>query len=110
MRPKILSHGFVLAASLTLWPGGFAAAAVSEQQALLLKSRLTPVGAERAGNDDGIPAWTGGYTANSPAYSEKDPRADPFAAEKPIASITAGNYRNFADKLPEGAKKLFETY
>ena len=38
-----------------------ASASVSSQEAAELKTRLTPVGAERAGNADGtIPAWTGG--------------------------------------------------
>lgn len=100
----------MLAASLTLWLAPFARAAVPEQQALLLKSRLTPVGAERAGSPGGIPPWTGGYTANAPGYRQNEPRADPFAAEKPLSSITSANYRDFADKLPEGAKALFEKY
>jgi hypothetical protein len=84
-------------------------AAVSDQQAAQLKSRLTPVGAERAGNTDGtIPPWTGGYTVNMPGYREGAPRSDPFAAEKPLFAISASNYRDYADKLPEGAKRLFE--
>ncbi len=86
-----------------------AGAAVTDQQAAELKSRLTPVGAERAGNADGtIPAWTGGYAVNSPGYRQGAPRPDPFAAEKPLFAITARNYREYADKLPEGAKRLFE--
>ena len=84
-------------------------AAVSDQQAAQLKSRLTPVGAERAGNTDGtIPPWTGGYIVNMPGYREGAPRSDPFAAEKPLFAISASNYRDYADKLPEGAKRLFE--
>jgi hypothetical protein len=84
-------------------------AAVSDQQAAQLKSRLTPVGAERAGNTDGtIPPWTGGYTVTMPGYRQGAPRSDPFAAEKPLFAISASNYRDYADKLPEGAKRLFE--
>ena len=110
MRFRTLSHAWVIA-SLALLFGPVADAAVSEQQAALLKSHLTPVGAERAGNADGtIPAWTGGYTVNAPGYRESEPRADPFAGEKPLFSITAANYRDHADKLPEGAKRLFEKY
>src|SRR5690348_7669060 len=111
MRFKTLSHAGMIAASLALWGSSFAGAEVSEQKALLLKSRLTPTGAERAGNADGsIPAWTGGYTQNAPGYHESDPRRDPFAAEKPLFSISAANYRDYAEKLPEGAKILFEKY
>lgn len=83
-------------------------AAVPEQQALLLRSSLTPVGAERAGNADGtIPPWTGGYARKTLGA---EARPDPFAGEKPLFSITAGNYREHADKLPEGVKRLFEKY
>src|SRR6185503_16858442 len=46
-----------------------ARAAVSPEEAQQLKSNLTPMGAERAGNKDGtIPAWTGGMTAPAADY------------------------------------------
>src|ERR1041385_2803779 len=84
-----------------------ALALVAIQEAAELKSRLTPVGAERAGNADGtIPAWTGGVTS-APGYVPGTVRPDLFAADKPLFSITARNYRDYADKLPEGAKALF---
>jgi hypothetical protein len=80
---------------------------VSAPEAQALKSRLTPVGAERAGNADGtIPAWTGGVTS-APGYVPGTVRPDLFAADKPLFSITARNFRDYADKLPEGAKALF---
>jgi len=82
-------------------------AVVSGQEAAELKARLTPVGAERAGNAEGtIPAWTGGITS-APGYVSGAPRADPFAADKPLFSVTARNYRDYEDRLPEGAKALF---
>jgi hypothetical protein len=110
VRTKSLTHACAVAVlALSLAP--VADAAVSDQQAELLKSRLTPVGAERAGNAEGtIPAWTGGYTATASGYQSGAPRPDPFANEKPLFSITARNYRDYADKLPEGAKHLFEEY
>ncbi|HWU56963.1 MAG TPA: DUF1329 domain-containing protein [Rhizomicrobium sp.] len=83
------------------------AALVSGEEAAELKSRLTPVGAERAGNADGtIPAWTGGVAA-APGYVAGAQRPDVFAADKPLFSITARNFRGYEDKLPEGAKALF---
>lgn len=83
---------------------------MSVQEAQALKSRLTPVGAERAGNAAGtIPAWTGGYTDQAAGYRQGDVRPDPFAADRPLFSITARNYQEYADKLPEGAKYLFAT-
>ncbi len=85
-----------------------AAAQVGEQEAALLNSSLTPVGAERAGNADGtIPAWTGGLADRTAAV--KGGRPDPFAAEKPLFTITAQNWKDHADRLPEGARHLFQT-
>lgn len=76
-----------------------------------LGTRLTPLGAERAGNASGtVPAWTGGFTASSSGYSAQAPRRDPFAAESPILTITRENYRRYADALPEGQMALFEKY
>jgi len=87
-----------------------APASVSGQEAAQLKSRLTPVGAERAGNAEGtIPAWTGG-TTSVPGYASGTPRPDLFAADKPRFAITARNFREYEDKLPEGAKALFLKY
>ncbi|MEG0969355.1 MAG: DUF1329 domain-containing protein, partial [Pseudomonas sp.] len=57
-----------------------------------LGKQLTPLGAERAGNADGsIPAWDGGYTKVDPAFKEGGKRGDPFAADKPLFSITSKN-------------------
>jgi hypothetical protein len=107
---NILSCCSALAAMVLLL-APVADAAVSDQQAALLGSSLTPVGAERAGNADGtIPAWTGGYTTQVRGYQSGAPRPDPFVGEEPLFSITARNYRDYADKLPEGAKHLFEEY
>jgi len=93
-----------MAIAWTVVPGS---AFVSSQEAAALKSRLTPVGAERAANADGtIPAWTGGLTS-APGYAAGTPRPDPFAGDKPLFSITARNFREHEDKLPEGAKALF---
>jgi len=84
-----------------------ALALVAIQEAAELKSRLTPVGAERAGNADGtIPAWTGGVTS-APGYVSGAPRPDVFAGDKPLFSITGRNFRDYEDRLPEGAKALF---
>jgi|SRR5580658_585467 hypothetical protein len=86
-------------------------AAVSADEAGQLAGRLTPVGAERAGNKDGtIPAWTGGYTTVPAGYVDGSPRLDPFAGETPLLVITAQTYRQYADRLPEGQKALFEKY
>ena len=75
-----------------------AQAAVSPEKAVQLKSVLTPVGAERAGNKDGsIPSWTGGTVTPPSGYREGDPRPDPFVGDKPLFSITAKNLDSYAD-------------
>jgi hypothetical protein len=101
--------GMLLAASLSVCAA--VKAGVSEQEAAALKSELTPLGATRTGNAAGtIPAWTGGYTIAAPGYVQGAPRPDPFSNEKPQFAITARNVRDYADRLPEGARKLFEKY
>src|SRR5436309_3069223 len=86
-------------------------AAVSEREAAALKNELTPMGAIRAGNAAAtIPAWTGGYRSAPVGYVQGAPRPDPFAADRKLFSITAANYRDYADKLPEGARQLFAKY
>ena len=75
-----------------------------------LKGRLTPVGAERAGNAAGtIPPWTGGLRS-PPAGTGHPFWYDPFAAERPLFTIDAGNVANYAADLPEGALTLFRRF
>lgn len=94
-------------------PTDHARAAVTAGEAEALKSTLTPMGAERAGNADGtIPAWTGGLTS-APAgarYAQGDRRVDPFAGDKPLFTITAGNMGKYADKLSDGVKFMLGKY
>jgi hypothetical protein len=91
---------------------GAANAAVPAEEAKKLGTTLTPVGGEMAGNKDGtIPAYTGGLTI-APAGFDKASglRPDPFAAEKPSATITGKNLEQYASKLTEGAKALLKKY
>lgn len=90
---------------------GGAMAAVTPQEAEQLKTTLTPLGGERAGNADGtIPAWDGGYTTPTPGFENGGKRPDPFADDKPLYSITAANVAQYADKLSDGVKAMFEKY
>jgi hypothetical protein len=99
-----------LAAALIGW-GAPVTAAVSPEEADKLRSELTPLGAERAGNKDGtIPAWTGGYTTVPPGYRSGQPRPDPFANEKPLFQISAANVDRYADKLADGVKILLTRF
>src|SRR3954469_12822896 len=106
MNPRITSVLAMLAA-VTL-P---AMAAVGADEAAKLKSELTPLGAEKAGNKDGsIPAWTGGYTTRIPGDKPGGRRGDPFGNEKPLLSITAKNADQYADKLTDGLKAMLQKY
>jgi hypothetical protein len=88
-----------------------AGAAVTADEAAKLKTTLTPLGAEKAGNKDGtIPAWDGGYSKVAPNWKSGQPRPDPFADEKPLYTITAKNYEQYADKLSEVTKALFKKH
>jgi hypothetical protein len=88
-------------------------AKVTAEEAARLKTALTPIGAERAGNADGtIPAWEGGLTS-IPAnvnFDSKKPHPDPFADDKILFTITAQNLDQYADKLSPGIKALFKKY
>jgi len=109
MRPanRLPFRVLMMVAWMVAGAGISASALVSGQEAAELKSRLTPMGAERAGNADGtIPAWTGGITS-APGYVSGAPRPDPFTNDKPLFSITARNFHDYEDRLPEGAKALF---
>lgn len=86
-------------------------AAVTPEEAARLKTTLTPLGAEKAGNKDGsIPTWDGGATKAPAGYKNGDPRADLFPGEKPTLSISARNMAQHADKLSDGVQALMKKY
>ena len=74
---------------------------------------LTPVGAEQAGSADGvIPPWTGGLTRSQwPAdYQPGGKLKDPFAGEKALYTINAGNWSQYSKWLTQGQQALFARY
>ena len=95
--------------------GAPATAAVSAAEAAKLGNELTPLGAEKAGNADGsIPAWDGGLTSAAQAgfanFRPGQHHPDPYASDKPLFTVSAGNMNQYANKLTEGHKKLLQTY
>ena len=79
--------------------------AVQAQTADLSKlgSTLTPIGAEKAGNAAGtIPAWNGGLSKPPAGFDPAKGYLDPFAADKPVLTITAANMEQHKDKLAPG--------
>ncbi len=74
-------------------------------------SDLTPLGAERAGSNDGlIPAWTGGITRPPAGYSPGMHHPDPYAADKPRLIIDAGNLNEHRASLPDGLQQMLLTH
>jgi len=73
--------------------------------------KLTPIGAERAGNAEGtIPEWTGGVSEPPPGWKPGDRRIDLFKDDKVLFSIDKGNVDQHKDKLSPGQTALINTY
>lgn len=108
MKTRNLMQTGVLALSLL---SGSVMAAVSESEAAKLGTTLTPLGAEKAGNAAGtIPAWTGGLPKNAGTVDSRGFLSDPFAAERPLFTITAKNVEQYKDKLTPGQLAMFKRY
>lgn len=76
-----------------------------------LSADLTPMGSERAGNADGtIPAWDGGITEPPAGYSVGDHHQNPFPEDRPLYTITAENYMDYAEQLSPGQQAMFARY
>jgi hypothetical protein len=87
-------------------------AAPSAEEVAQLGTTLTPWGAEVAGNKDGsIPPYTGGLTKPPACYKPgSNIMCDPFADEKPIATIDAKSLDPYGAKIPEGAKFMLKRW
>jgi len=82
-----------------------------EQIAQLGGAKLSCVGAEKAGSPGGVAAYTGQWLETWPGL--KDPKGydpGPYAAEKPLFTITAENSAQYAERLSEGQKALLKRY
>ncbi len=87
-------------------------AKLGPDEAAKLKTSLTPVGGERAGNKDGtIPAWDGGLSTIPACFKGGDSRyCDPFPDDKPEFTITAQNMAQYKAKLSEGQLAMLEKF
>ena len=75
--------------------------------ASILGSGLTANGADPSASADGmIPAYTGGITKPPAEYVAGGDHVDPFAADKPLFSITAQNMGEYSNRLSAGQKAL----
>lgn len=101
----------LLLAGIAITPAQAKVSAEEAAQLGVTGTPLTPLGAVRAGNADGtIPAWTGGITEYPEGYTPGGWYVDPFASDEILFTITADNYKQYADKLTPGTQALFERY
>jgi hypothetical protein len=101
---------FLFAAGCALLPAALRAA-VSEAEAEALGRTLTPLGAEKAGNADGsIPEWTGGLVNPPSGYKPGGHHPDPFAADRPLFTVTAANAAQYAGRLTAGHEAVLKAY
>ncbi len=80
-------------------------AKVPAEQAARLGQDLTPLGGEKAGDGKTIPDWDGGLPKKPMERGE-----NPFAADKPLFTITGKNYKQHLQHLSAGKVALFETF
>jgi hypothetical protein len=109
MRSLMLATvAFALGGAALGLAGTSAAMAASKAD---LGHSLTPFGAVQAGNAEGtIPAWTGGIGTPPPGFTSSDSHPNPFAGEKPLFSITAGNMVQYASKITPGVAAMLREY
>lgn len=97
--------------STLLFSASVTVAAISEADLARLGNDLTPVGAEKAANAAGtIPSWDGGLATPPAGYKPGEHHRDPFANDKPIATITASNLSEYQDRLTAGHIALLKAY
>jgi hypothetical protein len=76
-----------------------------------LGTTLTPIGAEKGGNAAGtIPAWDGGITKPVSGYVPGAHYPDPYAADKPLFTITPANVEQYKASLSAGQVETFKKY
>jgi hypothetical protein len=107
---KRRSFGLLAGTSLIALKMGRAEAQTAGDPSLL-KTTLTPFGAERAGNADGsIPAWTGGYTTVPDGWQAGQFMPNPFEAEQSLVTINAANMAQYSGRLTLGVQAMMTKY
>ncbi len=107
-----MKHQFLTTAlTLSLVASG-AMAAVPAKVADRLGKDLTPMGAEKAGSRSGVDNWSGRQVDGRKILAGYDGGAlpNPFAADKPLYTITAANAGDYASQLTVGHKALLKAY
>jgi hypothetical protein len=110
MRLKLVA-ACLLVGGVSL-PASVAFAKVSAEKAATLDTaKTTCMGAERAGSPTGVAAYTGKYFGTWPGQTKPfGYEPGPYAAEKPLYTITSQNVAEHAGKLTEGQKVMLKQY
>lgn len=87
-------------------------AKVPESQVNRLGQDLTPVGAEKAGDGEDIPAWTGGLNSipSNVSYQEGDHLENPFPDDEPLYVVDGSNMDRYRKFLTPGQAAMLERY
>lgn len=103
--------GLLVLLPTEIFGGSTAAGPLPERADALGGAKLTPVGAERAGNAEGtIPEWTGGIKVPPAGFNPGDRHLDPYADDPVLFTINAENVAQHADKLSEGQLAMFRQH
>lgn len=110
-----MQQGMMLKAGLLGLGVSFTTIAQADRAAEAAKlggDEYTCMGAERAGNAEGtIPEYSGKWFKTWPGQTKDHGyEPGPYADEEPLFTITASNMAEYADKLTEGQKAMFENY
>lgn len=111
---KIAMTHAPIALAVGLLLAGPALAKVPAAEAEKLGKDLTCTGAEKAGSATGVPEYVGKWLGVPPGVNFKlhsgQFQPDPYAAEKPILTITAENAAQYAARLSEGQKAMLAKF
>ncbi len=107
-----LSWAFSAAALLLCTLPELATAKATPEEITRLGKQLTCMGAEKTGTASGVAEYTGKWLGAAPGMTGEIGRisGDPYSSEKPLFTITAQNYTQYADRLGEGQKAMFRKY
>ena len=73
--------------------------------------KYTCLGAEKAGTESGVAEYSGKWYKKWPGVTKDHGYVpSPYEDEKPLFTITASNMSEYADRLTEGQKGMFEKY
>ncbi len=104
----------VIALTAALGVAGSVHAKATPDEIAQIGKKYTCTGAEKAGTASGVAEFTGKYLGAMPGMIPNGEtgkhQTDPYAAEKPLFTITAQNLAQYADKLSEGQKAMFKKY